>query len=80
MAAVYMAMWFAVWFFWLVRTHHQQAAFRRLKRNARKELLERKKMEEKKTVATVPQASRAAELHASDKGYKLIAPKRWWPE
>ena len=74
------AMGFAVWFFWLVRTHHQQAAFRRLKRNARKELLERKKMEEKKTVATVPQASRAAELHASDKGYKLIVPKRWWPE
>ena len=73
------AMGFAV-LFWLVRTHHQQAAFRRLKRNARKELLERKKMEEKKTVATVPQASRAAELHASDKGYKLIVPKRWWPE
>ena len=68
-------------FFWLrKRARYQREAFRRWTRNARKGLLKQKNEEEKKTVATVPQAARAAELHASDKDYKLIAPKRWWPK
>ena len=33
---------------------------------------------ERSAMGTVPQAARAAELHAKDRGYVLIAPKRHW--